>query len=325
MKIRRAGLGRRGPEHVEPEDGVDEHDEDEEPEHVEDGGQTFEYLPQESSHPAAVVRVGHKQHPQSSRHPEMRFVPDDDGDGLGDHHHQRHCLHHGALVPEEGSPADPARLKIQLHRHQREAAELDGAVHHDGDLEDLDTVGGGVLLDEAEHEDHERHAEVDNVEPSAVDKKVGGQRLPVSRVVEELVVVLALLQEDGGLAVVDLPRLARHLLGQVRGLVPGAAQLSVEHVHAVVAAAGVARVEGEVHGGAGPGQGESGAAVGGEGGVRHGQLVGAAALAEEGGSLDAESALHRSNSLIIILIVADQNILVTFTTHYSSTWLTAHC
>ena len=60
-------------------------------------------------------------------------------------------------------------------------------------------------LEEAEREEDEGGADVEHVEPVVVDEQVRGQRLLAPRVVRELVVVLALLQEDGRLLVVHLP------------------------------------------------------------------------------------------------------------------------
>ena len=71
-------------------------------------------------------------------------------------------------------------------------------------LGNAEAVGAG-RLEEAECEEDEGGADVEHVEPVVVDEQVRGQRLLAARVVRELVVVLALLQEDGRLLVVHLP------------------------------------------------------------------------------------------------------------------------
>ena len=84
------------------------------------------------------------------------------------------------------------------------------------------------VLHETKPKHNQAGGKVDGIEPTTVDQKVGWQCIPVPwkvdcqkefahlskqvpGVVDELVIVLSLLQEDGRLPVVDLPGLLRHL------------------------------------------------------------------------------------------------------------------
>ena len=71
-------------------------------------------------------------------------------------------------------------------------------------LGDAEAVGAG-RLEEAEGEEDEGGADVKHVKPVVVDEEVCWQGLLAPRVVRELVVVQALLQENGRLLVVHLP------------------------------------------------------------------------------------------------------------------------
>ena len=74
---------------------------------------------------------------------------------------------------------------------------------------------GARRLEEAKGEENEGGADVKQVEPVVVDEEVGWQGLLASRVVRELVVVQAFLQEYGRLLVVHLPlALEIALMGQ---------------------------------------------------------------------------------------------------------------
>ena len=64
---------------------------------------------------------------------------------------------------------------------------------------------GARRLEEAKGEENEGGADVKQVEPVVVNEEVGWQGLLAPRVVRELVVVQALLQEYGRLLVVHLP------------------------------------------------------------------------------------------------------------------------
>ena len=86
-------------------------------------------------------------------------------------------------------------------------------------LGDAEAVRAG-RLEEAEGEEDEGGADVEQVEPVVVDEEVGRQGLLAPRVVYELVVVESLLQEYGRLLVVHLPLAFEVALVFTSGLEP---------------------------------------------------------------------------------------------------------
>ena len=54
----------RGSKKIEAKNSIDDHDEQQQSKHVQNGGKALEHLPEEPPDPPAEVSVNHKQHPQ---------------------------------------------------------------------------------------------------------------------------------------------------------------------------------------------------------------------------------------------------------------------
>lgn len=131
---------------------VTAYEEKHEPHHIENRRQTLQYLTDEPSNTPACPRIDKEDRPERPGHPEMRGLPDQNGDRLDEHDGERDAFQHGTLVPENGRPADPAELECELDSDYRQGDEFERTVNTDGEFEERNGRG----LDQRQQQEEDR-------------------------------------------------------------------------------------------------------------------------------------------------------------------------